>query len=133
MGAQEGMVPITDFFMAASSDLVDIHVAVKFQLLHSERNYLRIQNNMLDGAVAAVDAATPENMRGLVQIGEHMLEQPVSRVNVETGKYEKVTGEDEERTNADALVSLAEELSKERTARLKKWKEDVPAGAAVRS
>jgi len=44
-----------------------------------------------------------------------------------------VTEEDEERTNADALVSLAEELSKERTARLKKWKEDVPAGAAVRS
>jgi len=130
---KRGMAPIIKIFMAASSDLVDIHVAVKFQLLHSERNYLRIQNNMLDGAVAAVDAATPENMRSLMEIGEHMLDQPVSRVNVETGKYEKVTGEDEERTNADALVSLAEELSKERTARLKKWKEDVPAGAAVRS
>ena len=70
-----------------------------------------------------------------MQIGEHMLEQPVSRVNVETGKYEKVTGEDEERTNADTLVSLARQLSEERAARLKlrRRNEDGPAGASVRS
>lgn len=122
----KGMAPIIDIFMAASSDLVDIHVAVKFQLLRSERNYLRIQDNTLDGVAAAMDAATPENMRNLVQVGERMLAQRVSRVNVETGRYEEVPGEG---SNAEALASLARQLSEERTARLER-REAVPAGSS---
>uniref|UniRef100_A0A0E0I3T0 Patatin n=1 Tax=Oryza nivara TaxID=4536 RepID=A0A0E0I3T0_ORYNI len=112
-----GMAPIIDIFMAASSDLVDIHVAVKFQLLHSERNYLRVQANSLRGAAAAVDAATPENMGSLVGVGERLLAQRVSRVNVETGRYEEVPGEG---SNADALARIAGNLSEERTARIKR-------------
>ncbi|RCV44478.1 hypothetical protein SETIT_9G376800v2 [Setaria italica] len=103
-----GMAPIIDIFMAASSDLVDIHAAVLFQSLHSDGHSLR-------GAAATVDAATPENMRTLVGIGERMLAQRVSRVNVETGRYEPVPGEG---SNADALVALARQLSDERRARI---------------
>ncbi|PUZ67373.1 hypothetical protein GQ55_3G429400 [Panicum hallii var. hallii] len=42
---KRGMAPIMDVFMAASSDLVDIHVAAKFKLFRSESNYLRVQDN----------------------------------------------------------------------------------------
>ena len=123
--------PIIDIFMAASSDLVDIHIAVKFQLLRSERNYLRIQDNSgaLGGAAAAVDAATPENMRNLVAVGERVLEQPVSRVNVETGMYEEVPGEG---TNAQALAVLARQLSEEKTARDKRRNTGLAGGSIGR-
>ena len=111
----KGMAPIIDIFMAASSDLVDIHAGVLFQSLHSDRDYLRIQDSSLRGAAATVDAATPENMRTLVGIGERMLAQRVSRVNVETGRNEPVPGEG---SNADALAGLARQLSEERRTRL---------------
>jgi len=111
--------PIIDVFMAASSDLVDIHVAAKFKLFRSESNYLRVQDNTLGGTAAAVDAATPENMGDLVGTGENLLRQQVSRVNVDTGKYEVVPGE---RTNAQALADLARQLSEERTTRLRQGK-----------
>uniref|UniRef100_A0A0E0MND2 Patatin n=1 Tax=Oryza punctata TaxID=4537 RepID=A0A0E0MND2_ORYPU len=114
-----GMAPIIGIFMAGSSDMVDIHVGMKFQLLHSEGNYLRIQDqeNSLRSTAAALDAATPENMRNLVSIGERMLEQQVTRVNVETGRYEKVS---DEGSNADALIRMTRTLSDERTARLQR-------------
>ncbi|CAL4923013.1 unnamed protein product [Urochloa decumbens] len=110
-----GMAPLIDIFMAASSDLVDIHAAALFQSLHSDGDYLRIQDCSLRGAAATVDAATPENMRELVAIGERMLAQRVSRVNVETGRYEPVPGEG---SNADALAGIARQLSEERKARV---------------
>ncbi|XP_015698321.1 patatin-like protein 1 [Oryza brachyantha] len=117
-----GMAPIIDIFMAGSSDMVDIHVGVKFQLLHSERNYLRIQEHLQDDALrgtaaAALDAATPENMDRLVDVGKRMLEQEVTRVDVETGKYEKVP---DEGSNRDALIRMARTLSEERAARLRR-------------
>ncbi|CAN6329355.1 unnamed protein product [Urochloa humidicola] len=115
---KRGMAPIIDIFMAASSDLVDIHVAGKFKLFGCESNYLRIQNNTLCSATAAVDTATLENMRRLIEMGKGMLEQKVTRVNVTTGKYEAVPGDN--RTNAQALQDLAKELYKERTERRKK-------------
>ncbi|TVU46684.1 hypothetical protein EJB05_06234 [Eragrostis curvula] len=111
----KGMAPIIDIFMAASSDLVDIHTSVMFQSLHSDAGYLRIQDNSLCGAAATVDAATPENMRELVAIGERMLAQRVSKVNVETGCNEPVPGAG---SNADALAGFARQLSEERRIRL---------------
>ncbi|KAL7258212.1 hypothetical protein ACSBR1_004347 [Camellia fascicularis] len=35
--------PLIDVFTQASSDMVDFHLSVVFQALHSEKNYLRIQ------------------------------------------------------------------------------------------
>ncbi|XP_052139496.1 patatin-like protein 1 [Oryza glaberrima] len=127
-----GMAPIIDIFMAGSSDMVDIHIGVKFQLLHIERNYLRIQeyqdyDPLKATAAAALDEATPENMRNLVGIGERMLEQQVTRVNVETGRYEKVS---DEGSNADALIRMARQLSEERTARLQRRMGEVTAAGA---
>ncbi|KAL0314820.1 UNVERIFIED_CONTAM: Patatin-like protein 2 [Sesamum angustifolium] len=42
-GALGWLIPITDVFAQASADMVDFHIAVVFQALHSEQNYLRIQ------------------------------------------------------------------------------------------
>lgn len=36
-------VPLVDVFTQASADMVDFHLSVVFQVLHSESNYLRIQ------------------------------------------------------------------------------------------
>lgn len=38
-----GGTPIIDVFSQSSADMVDYHLSVVFQALHSENNYLRIQ------------------------------------------------------------------------------------------
>jgi len=38
-----GSTPIIDVFSQASGDMVDVHLSVVFQALHSEKSYLRIQ------------------------------------------------------------------------------------------
>ena len=38
-----GSTPLVDVFMQASADMVDFHISMVFQALHSEDNYLRIQ------------------------------------------------------------------------------------------
>lgn len=54
------------------------------------------------------------NMQKLVQIGNDLLKKPVSRVNIETGLFEKIQGAG---TNADMLTSFAKKLSDERKIR----------------
>ncbi|KAM6591444.1 hypothetical protein CsatA_014049 [Cannabis sativa] len=73
------------------------------------------QDDTLVGNESSVDIATTENLQRLVDIGTKLLEKPVSRVNLETGKYEIVEGEG---TNAEALLNFAKLLSKERKSRL---------------
>ena len=38
-----GSTPIIDAFSQSSADMVDLHLSVVFQALHSEKSYLRIQ------------------------------------------------------------------------------------------
>jgi len=38
-----GSTPVIDAFSHASADMVDLHISVVLQALHSENNYLRIQ------------------------------------------------------------------------------------------
>ncbi|KAK2967544.1 hypothetical protein RJ640_030415 [Escallonia rubra] len=109
-----GATPLLDIYFDASSDLVDFHVSTLFQAFRSEKNYLRIQEDALTGNAASVDIATKENMDALVQIGNKLLEKPVSRVNVETGMFEAVEGEG---TNSEALTRFAKLLSDERKLR----------------
>ncbi|XP_077224466.1 patatin-like protein 2 [Tasmannia lanceolata] len=109
-----GSTPIIDVFTQASADMVDIHIAVVFQALHSERNYLRIQDDTLTGNVSSVDNSTKTNLKNLVAIGEGLLNKPVSRVNLETGIFESVENEG---TNEQALIRFAEQLSEERRLR----------------
>ncbi|XP_020083223.1 patatin-like protein 2 [Ananas comosus] len=113
----KGTTPIVDIFTEASADMVDIHASVLFQALHSERNYLRIQDYSLMGEVASVDVSSKENLLRLVEIGKKLLKKPVSRVNLETGVNETIRGEG---TNEDELTRFAKILSDERRFRLKK-------------
>ncbi|TVU37885.1 hypothetical protein EJB05_11228, partial [Eragrostis curvula] len=109
-----GHAPIVDMFSYSSAALVDYGVSILFQALRSEKNYLRIQDDSLNGTAATVDVATKENMAELIRIGERMLATIVSRVDMETGKPVPVP---DEGTNADALTRFAKKLSEERKAR----------------
>lgn len=95
-----GSCPLVDVFTQASSDMVDFHLSTVFQALHSENNYLRIQDDTLDKTVCSVDIATNENLNNLVKVGEELLKKPVSRVNLETGMFEPA----HRSTNEDALI-----------------------------
>ncbi|GFY95918.1 phospholipase A 2A [Actinidia rufa] len=70
-----GSTPLTDVFSHASSDMVDFHLSVVFQALHSEKNYLRIQDDSLTGDVSSVDVATKKNLDNLVKVGEGLLKK----------------------------------------------------------
>ncbi|KAL5982418.1 Proteolipid protein 2 [Asimina triloba] len=109
-----GSTPLIDVFTQASADIVDIHISVLFQALHSESNYLRIQDDTLSGTVTSVDVSTKENLENLVQIGQGLLKKPVSRVNLETGINEPITNEG---TNEQVLKRFAKRLSDEKKLR----------------
>ncbi|THG19087.1 patatin-like protein 2 [Camellia sinensis] len=105
--------PLVDVFSQASSDMVDYHLNVVFQALHSKKNYLRIQDDTLTGKVSSVDIATKKNLEDLVKVGEGLLKKPISRVNLETGVVEPVGQE----TNEEALRRFAKLLSDEKRLR----------------
>ncbi|KAL8199355.1 hypothetical protein R6Q57_012923 [Mikania cordata] len=109
-----GTTPILHIFGDAISDMVDIHVSTIFRAFKAEKNYLRIQEENLTGDATAMDISTPENMKALEEIGKGLLEKPVSRLNIETGRSEPVPGEG---TNSDALARLATMLCAERKRR----------------
>ncbi|XP_062075379.1 patatin-like protein 2 [Humulus lupulus] len=110
-----GSTPIIDIFGDASSDIVDLLVSTHFQSRHHRNNYLRIQDDTLVGDESSVDIATTENLQRLVEIGNKLLEKPISRVDLETGKYQPIKGEG---TNAQALTHFKKLLSQERKLRL---------------
>ncbi|KAF8377524.1 hypothetical protein HHK36_030906 [Tetracentron sinense] len=110
----DGSTPLIDVFTQASQDIVDLHISVVFQALHSENNYLRIQDDTLSGTVSSVDTATKENLENLVKVGEWLLKKPVSRVNLDTGLSEPVQNGG---TNEEALKKFAKLLSEERRLR----------------
>ncbi|CAK9172146.1 unnamed protein product [Ilex paraguariensis] len=109
-----GSTPLVDVFTQSSGDMVDFHNSVVFQALHSEENYLRIQEDTLTGTEASVDVATKANLEKLVKIGENLLKKPVSRVNLETGLHKPVENAG---TNEDALKRFARLLCNERRLR----------------
>ncbi|KAM5558757.1 patatin-like protein 2 [Rosa sericea] len=109
-----GSTPIINIFSHASADMVDLHLSEVFQALHSERNYLRIQDDTLSGQVSSVDVATKKNLNDLLGVGEGLLKKPVSRVNLENGRFEASNHE----TNEEALIRFAKLLSEEKWLRL---------------
>ncbi|XP_077249861.1 patatin-like protein 2 isoform X1 [Tasmannia lanceolata] len=109
-----GSTPIVDVFTKASEDMVDIHISVLFQALHSESNYLRIEDDTLSSPASSVDIATEENMENLVKIGEELLKKSVSRVNLEKGLCEAVGHLG---SNEQALIRFAKQLSDEKRVR----------------
>jgi len=119
-----GSTPIIDVYSEASADMVDVHLSVVFKALQSEKSYLRIQDDTLNGIVSSVDLATTKNLDDLVEAGEALLEKPVSRVNLDTGIFEVADHE----TNGEALTRFAKLLSQERHLRHARS----PVGHAVR-
>ncbi|KAL2236912.1 patatin-like protein 1 [Sesamum indicum] len=114
---QGNNTPILDVFNQASKDMVDYFLCVIFQSLHSEDNYLRIQDDSLTGANASVDVTTKQNLSELAKIGENLLKGPISRVNLLTGNSEPIPNGG---TNEDALKKFAKLLSDERKLRRSK-------------
>ncbi|TXG59506.1 hypothetical protein EZV62_014079 [Acer yangbiense] len=76
--------------------------------------YARMQDDSLSGDAASVDIATNENLQKLAEIGRNLLKEPVSRIDVDTGRFQNVEGEG---TNEDALAKFAKLLSQERKIR----------------
>ncbi|KAH0971395.1 hypothetical protein GBA52_023551 [Prunus armeniaca] len=109
-----GSAPLVDIFADASSDMVDFHVSTLFQSVQAKDNYLRIQDDSLTGDEASVDIATEKNLRRLMEIGNALLKKPVSRVQLDTGKYEVCEGEG---TYEDALIEFAKTISEGRKLR----------------
>ncbi|KAJ4837888.1 Patatin-like protein 2 [Turnera subulata] len=109
----DNSTPLVDIFMQASGDMVDIHLSSVFAALHSEENYLRIQDDNLTAELSSVDIATQENLENLVKVGEELLKKPVSRVNLETGVFERAY----KATNEEALIKMAKLLSNEKKVR----------------
>ncbi|CAN6587571.1 unnamed protein product [Malus baccata var. baccata] len=109
-----GSTPLLDCFDEATSDMVDYHNSAVFQALRSEQNYLRIDEDTLEGDVASVDKATRENLENLVEVGNKLLKKPVCRVNLDTCLYEPV---EDEGTNEEALQRFAKLLSDEKKLR----------------
>ncbi|KAI3500476.1 hypothetical protein L1887_36298 [Cichorium endivia] len=112
--ANNGSAPIIDAFQQASADLVVFHNNVVFEALNSVSSYLRIQDETLTGDLASVDVATTENLNNLVDVGNRLLDKPVSRVNSDTGVFEVLP---DGGTNREELKRFAKLLSEERKLR----------------
>ncbi|XP_016514343.1 patatin-like protein 2 [Nicotiana tabacum] len=110
----KGSTPLIEVFTQSSADLVDYHNSVVFQALRCDDNYLRIQEDELNGTEASVDIATKENLERLVEIGQNLLKKPLSRVNLETGLAEPIP---KGGTNEEALKRFARLLVNERRLR----------------
>ncbi|GAB4839366.1 Proteolipid protein 2 [Ancistrocladus abbreviatus] len=108
-----GSNPLIDVFMRGSADMVDYHLSTVFQALHSEENYIRIQDDTLSGTLSTVDGATKDNLEGLIEVGQELLKKPVTGVNLSTGLYEPIS----KQSNEEILRRLAEILSKEKRLR----------------
>lgn len=111
---EDGDSPLIDCYSDSSKDMVDYHNSVIFQALHSENNYLRIDIDTLHGNLSSVDVSTKENLGNLVKVGEQLLENPVTRLNLDTGRYEPVENGG---TNEAALKRFAKSLSDEKKLR----------------
>lgn len=134
-----GSTPLVDVFTQASADMVDLHISVVSQALHSEKNYLRIQvytyvtqqncrhvfflfwdwnydktllkqDDTLLGELSSADIATKKNLDDLVKVGEELLKKPVSRVNLDKGMVEPAGRE----TNEEALRRSVTDYPQER-------------------
>ncbi|XP_058075563.1 patatin-like protein 2 [Magnolia sinica] len=96
-----GGVPLVDTFTRASDFMVHFHISVTLQVLGSQSNYLRIQDDELTGDAASLDIATETNMENLVKIGHGLLQKPSKNGG----------------TNGQALSRFAKMLSQERRIR----------------
>lgn len=51
---------------------------------------LRNQEDTLEGNLASADKATQKNLENLVEVGNTLLQKPISNMDLDTGLYEPV-------------------------------------------
>ncbi|KAH0971412.1 hypothetical protein GBA52_023568 [Prunus armeniaca] len=68
----------------------------------------------LKGNLASADKATQENLENLVEVGNQLLQKPISTMDLDTGLYEPVENGG---TNQQALQRFAKLLSDEKKLR----------------
>ncbi|KAK1588958.1 hypothetical protein Q3G72_029031 [Acer saccharum] len=107
-----GSTPLIDCFKESNSDMVDYHISVIFKAFNCQDKYLRIHDDTLHKEVSSFDVATFENMEKLETVGKDLLDKPVSRINLDTGRYDPVGG-----AYKDKLKDFAKMLSKEKKLR----------------
>jgi hypothetical protein len=110
--SKTGSLPL---LVLLSGSNVDYEAALLFKTHGCEDQYLRIQEDDLDAAAAAMDDVSDENIKRLLLIGKNLLDKPVRRTDWDTGRYMPVIGA---ATNTQALTELAKELCNERRRRL---------------
>lgn len=117
-----GSTPILDCFNEASTDMVDYHNSVLFTALQSQDNYLRIQDDTLQGELASVDVSTKTNLNNLVKAGENLLKKKFTRVNLDTGIYETVPDKGTIEEELKRFARLLSEIAKEKKSKLQNGK-----------
>ncbi|XP_059066157.1 patatin-like protein 2 [Cryptomeria japonica] len=107
----------------ASLDMVDIYASLIFQSFKTGknfepgRNYIRIQDDNLEGDAASTDNSSEKNLKELEKRANYLLKKDVGRVNLETGTFEPAPGKANV-SNREDLESFAKRLSDERKSRL---------------
>ncbi|CAI8588846.1 unnamed protein product [Vicia faba] len=109
-----GATPVLDCFNEASTDMVDYHNCVLFTALQSQDNYLRIQDDTLEGELASVDISTKDNLNNLVKAGENLLKKKFTRVNLDSGIYETVPDKGTIQDELKRFASLLSKIRKEK-------------------
>ncbi|KAJ4840875.1 CCT complex interacting protein [Turnera subulata] len=109
-----GSTPLITCYNNASADMVDYHNSVVCQAFDSQEYYLRIDDDTLPADLSSADIATEDNLKNLEKFGENLLKKSVSRINLDTGRYEPVENGG---TYEEALQRFAKLLSEERKLR----------------
>ncbi|XP_010548403.1 PREDICTED: patatin-like protein 1 [Tarenaya hassleriana] len=109
-----GDSPLIDFFFQSNSSMVHYHNSVVFHDKDGQTNYLRIDDDSLEGDASSTDLATKANLKKLKRLGYKILKKRVMEMNLKTGKYEPVR---EKTTNKQELKRFAKLLSDERKSR----------------
>jgi patatin-like phospholipase/acyl hydrolase len=96
----KGDSPLVDMVYYGNADMVDYNLSTIFQSQNCGTNYLRLQTDNLKGHMTAIDDSSPTNLYRLINTAKHLLDEPVSERNFQTGMLASIpnTG-----TNREAL------------------------------
>ncbi|KAL0360806.1 UNVERIFIED_CONTAM: Patatin-like protein 2 [Sesamum radiatum] len=113
-GALGWLIPIAGVFAQASADMVDFLIALVFQALHSEQNYLRIQ--LTDMGTTGFERSPP-----LISWGRR--QAPSSTVGISRGSEDNLSGTTSSldlatKENLEKLVEIGGNLLKKPASRV---------------